>query len=73
MFSQMIFMITMEGTAKIIPKMPHIQPKRERETRITKGETPRLSPSIFGSTIFPKIMFTRIAQRLINTGASTEG
>lgn len=73
MFSQMIFMITMEGTARIMPRMPHIQPNRERETSITNGETPRLSPSIFGSTMFPKTMFTRIAHRLITTGARMDG
>ena len=73
MFSQTIFIITIKGTARIIPKIPQSQPARESETRITNGEMPRLSPSIFGSITFPRIIFTAITQIPIIIGAIGDG
>ena len=56
----MILIITVIGTAKIIPRNPQIYPHKERQTRITNGESPRFFPSILGSKIFPSPKFTQI-------------
>ena len=39
MFSQVIFKITITGTARIIPIKPHIHPHIDRDTIMINGDT----------------------------------
>lgn len=58
MFSHTILMNTINGTAKIIPTNPQTHPQIERLTKMKNGDIPKFSPSILGSTMFPKTKFT---------------
>ena len=63
MFSQVIFKITITGTARIIPIKPHIHPHIDRDTIMINGDSPngdspRFRPCIFGSIKFPRTIFT---------------
>ena len=69
----MILIITTNGTAIINPIIPQSHPQKERLTRITKGETPRLSPSIFGSTIFPRIILMATIKTITKKALQNEG
>ena len=73
MFSQTIFTMTVSGTERISPTKPQSQPQSERLTRITKGEIPRFSPSIFGSKTFPMSMLTRRTDNVMNTMGKGDG
>ena len=59
-FSQTILIITVIGTAKIIPTNPQINPQRLKLTKMTKGDNPNSLPSILGSIIFPNVKLIKV-------------
>lgn len=54
-FSQMIFTITVVGTASRNPENPQMPPQIDRLTRIMNGESPRFEPVILGSRMLPSV------------------
>ena len=73
MFSQTILIITVSGTARIMPKNPQIYPQRERLTRIANGESPRFFPSMRGSMIFPSVRLIAVRKNKMKIGFANEG
>ena len=69
-FSQTILMAAAIGTESNAPVIPHIQPKKTNDSKITTGLRLRLSPIIFGSSTLPIVIWIKRSMTAVKIGIS---